>query len=63
MTVTASDISAAVDKSYSIQGTGGHDHTVTVTAANFNTLRETGSVSVTSIATAGHDHVVTITCA
>lgn len=65
ITVTASDVSAGVDKTYDITGAGGHAHMVTVTAANFATLQSNanGSVMVTSTSGAAHTHTVTIVCA
>ena len=65
ITVTASDVTAGVDKTYDISGTGGHTHMVTVTAANFATLQSNanGSVMVTSTTGNAHTHTVTIICA
>jgi hypothetical protein len=63
--VTASDIAGNADKTYDIQGSGDHTHSVTVTAANFATLQSNsnGSVMVTSTSTGGHTHSVTVLCA
>ena len=46
--VTMADVTAAADKTYDIQGSAGHTHSVTVTAADFATLTNTGSVTITS---------------
>ena len=59
--VTMADVTAAADKTYDIQGSAGHTHSVTVTAADFATLTNTGSVTITSTTAVGHSHAVTIT--
>ena len=61
LTVPGTDIQAAVEKIYDIMGTATHNHQVTVTAADFETLKGGGSVMITSTAT-DHTHVVTISC-
>ena len=63
MTVTAAEVSAAVTKTYSIQGSAGHAHQVTVTAAQFRALGLGGTVTVASTTGAGHTHSVTVRCA
>ena len=63
MTVSAADVTAGVDKTYQIQGTSQHPHAVVLTAAHFATLRQTGTVTVTSSTDAMHSHSVTVTCA
>lgn len=62
LTVSQADVSAGVDKTYSIQGGALHDHSVTITAAQFTTLQGNTSVTATSSVT-GHTHVVTVSCA
>lgn len=62
LTVSVADIQAGVDKSYSIAGTAGHDHTVTLTASHFTSLSQSTSVQVTSSLN-GHTHTVTVSCA
>jgi hypothetical protein len=62
LTVTNMDIAEGVDKTYSIQGVSGHNHEVTITAADFVTLAETGSLALTSTETFSHDHIVNVTC-
>jgi len=63
MTVPIADVTAAVDKTYQIQGTALHPHTVLLTAANFATLKMTGTVMVMSSLDAMHRHAITVTCA
>src|SRR5262245_5556894 len=48
LVVTAADIQAGVDKTYDIMGQASHTHLVTVTAAQFATLKEPGTVMSTS---------------
>jgi hypothetical protein len=63
ITVTAAEANAGVEKTYQIQGTSMHGHTVTVTAADFTMLRTAGTITVMSSMDAGHRHNVTVTCA
>jgi hypothetical protein len=62
MAVAAGDITAAAAMDYDITGTADHSHTVSLTAADMDTLAAGESVSVTSSSDAGHTHQVTITC-
>jgi hypothetical protein len=62
MSVTAADVMAAVDKTYDIQGSSAHSHTVAILAADFAGMTP-GTVRVVESSTdAGHSHEVTITC-
>ena len=65
MTVTAADVTAGVDKTYTITGSSAHAHSVTITAAQFAMLAASGSASVTAVSTSGdaHTHTVNVTCA
>ncbi|MEK8032148.1 hypothetical protein AACH06_15075 [Ideonella sp. DXS29W] len=63
LTIAEADLSATSDKTYSIQGSSGHDHTVTFTPAQLAALKSGRSVSVTSTTAAGHSHTVTASCA
>jgi len=63
LTVSAADVNAGVDKTYSIQGSGDHAHDVTVTAADFASLAADLQVSFLSTTASGHSHSVTVTCA
>ena len=62
ITVTAAEANAGVDKTYQIQGTSLHPHSVTITAAQFTMLRTAGTITVTSSTDAMHSHTVTVTC-
>lgn len=60
--VPAADVTAAVTKTYSIQGSSGHDHTITITKAQFVQLAGGASITVRSTSGAGHTHDVKVTC-
>lgn len=62
LTIPEADLSSATDKVYSIQGSAGHDHMVTLTAAQLAMLRAGQSVDATSTTASGHNHVVTARC-
>jgi len=63
LTIAEADLNSVTDKTYSIQGSAGHDHTVTLTAAQLASLKAGHSVAVTSTTTSAHMHVVTANCA
>jgi len=63
ITVSTSDVNAAVEKIYNITGSSGHSHSVTISAANFNTLKSNQQISVNSTSGNGHSHNVTVSCA
>lgn len=63
LTVSKADVTAGTEKTYNIQGSSPHPHTVTITATNFTTLKGNNSISVTSSADDGHTHSVTVSCA
>jgi len=61
--VSKEDIDASADKTYSIQGTSGHNHTIVVTAANFDTLKTAKTIQIESSRDSSHRHDVTVSCA
>ena len=63
LVVSAADVNAAVAKSYSIQGSCPHNHSLTISEANFSSLKTNNSISVTSSNDDGHSHPVTVSCA
>ncbi len=63
MTVPKADVMAGAEKTYNIQGSSGHPHTVVVTAAMFTMLQNNAMIMATSSNDAGHTHSITITCA
>ena len=62
LVVSKADVAAGVAKTYDIQGTSLHNHTVTITAAQFAMLAQDTSISTTS-SNDGHAHSITVTCA
>jgi len=62
LAVAAVDVQAGVEKTYMIQGTSGHDHSITLTAANFTTLGSGQGLDIVSTAGGGHTHIVTVFC-
>jgi hypothetical protein len=63
LTVSQADVEAGTLKTYNIQGTSAHAHSVTVSPGNFTTLRSGGTVPLTSTSGGGHTHGITIVCA
>jgi hypothetical protein len=62
MSVSRDDVMAGAEKTYQIQGSSGHPHTVVVTAAMFTMLQNNTAVMVRSSMDDLHDHQVTINC-
>ncbi|MBE7453039.1 MAG: hypothetical protein HS111_30440 [Kofleriaceae bacterium] len=62
LTVSAADVQAGTERTYDIQGSSIHGHSVTLTATHFAMLAQNQTVSVTSTSSGGHSHTVTITC-
>jgi len=63
LTVSNADVNAALEKSYTIDGSANHSHSVTLTAANFATLSTNQQVILNSTTGNGHTHSVTVSCA
>jgi hypothetical protein len=68
LTIAAADLDSTVDKTYDIQGSAAHTHSVTLTVANLQALKAGMTVTVISstspIGPAGaHEHSVAILCA
>lgn len=63
LTVSKSDIDNGTEKSYSIQGSSGHNHTIVVSAANFTVLKDSKSIVIESSRDSNHRHNVTVSCA
>lgn len=61
--VSKADVLAGSDKTYNIQGTSNHPHTVTITSSQFSTLQSNQSITVTSSSDDAHTHSVTVQCA
>lgn len=63
LAIPQADIVAGKAKKYSIKGTSSHDHTVSLTAADFASLKAKGTLTLTSQTGSGHTHSVTVSCA
>jgi hypothetical protein len=63
LVVSKADVAAGVEKTYSIQGASGHDHEVTLTAADFSQLQAGNMVTKQSSEGDLHTHEVTVSCA
>ncbi len=63
LSVSKEDVTAGTEKTYDIEGSADHPHSVTVSAANFTALQNNDSITVTSTSGAGHTHSVTVSCA
>ena len=63
MTVTAAEAKAAAGKTYNIMGGAPHDHTVMLTANDFQTLEKGATVyAQSSVQGDGHSHSITVIC-
>jgi hypothetical protein len=67
LVIATADLNSTVAKDYSIMGTATHDHTVTLTAADFAQLKLGNTVMVTSTMTDAvgiglHAHNLTVSC-
>ncbi|MDZ4694933.1 MAG: hypothetical protein SGI86_07250, partial [Deltaproteobacteria bacterium] len=59
LVIPIADVLAGESKTYSIQGSSLHDHTVTIGAGNMVKLRDEKSLTTTSSAGGGHTHSIT----
>jgi len=62
LVIAASDLNLTVDKTYDIQGSADHAHSVTFSAAQLAQLKAGTMVDVTSTQTNAHTHLVSVTC-
>lgn len=63
VTIDKADLESTTPKTYSIQGSASHDHSITLSPANLAALKAGQSVTVTSSNNFQHDHSVMVTCA
>jgi hypothetical protein len=63
LAIAAADLDSISDITYDIQGSAGHTHNVTFTAAQLAQLKAGGTVSVTTTMTLNHDHRISDRCA
>jgi len=57
--IPEADVASTLEKSYGATSSGGHVHTVRFTAADFETLRTAGQVTILSSSNSGHSHSFT----
>jgi hypothetical protein len=63
LVIPIADVLAGESKTYDIQGSGDHKHSVAIGASNMVRLRDEKSLSITSSSGGGHTHAVSISCA
>ena len=63
LTVSKEDVTSGVEKTYAIKGSASHEHSVTITAANFTSLKNNNIIQLDSTAGGRHMHGVTVSCA
>jgi len=64
LTVSISDVDQGAAKTYNIAGSSSHDHQVTISEANFTSLKNNNtSIQVTSTSGSGHTHSIQVSCA
>lgn len=56
LTIPAADLDSTTPKTYSVQGTSGHDHMVTLMPGQLAILKAGGIVNVTTTDGGGHNH-------
>jgi hypothetical protein len=56
------DLDSMTDKTYSIAGSAGHVHTITLNTTQLAQLKAGSMVTVTSTVTDAHSHDVTVSC-
>ncbi len=62
LVVSPDDIAAGVDKTYEVKGSAGHNHRVTVTAADFRAIAAGQPFRARTTAEGGHRHNVLVRC-
>lgn len=63
LTVSSQDVQSGTARTYSIQGSSGHNHDIMISANDFTSLQNNQSIEVTSTTDDGHTHAVVVTCA
>lgn len=63
LSIAAQDVDVATEMTYEIQGSAGHSHSVTISAAQFAALMAGESLTVLSTSASAHAHNVTLRCA
>jgi hypothetical protein len=62
LAIPAADLDSTTARTYDIQGSAGHSHSVTFTAAQLAQLKAGATVAVTSTFTIDHEHQVSERC-
>ncbi len=62
LVIPAADMTSSVTKTYSVQGTSGHNHQVTLSPGQIVQLRAGGMISVSTTFDAGHAHTMSGGC-
>ena len=63
LVVSRADVNAGAEKTYTIDGTAGHSHSITITTADFDKLKNNEPIEVTSTVSDSHDHIIIVSCA
>lgn len=63
LAIPRADLDATSARTYAIQGSANHAHSVTFTVAQLGDLKAGRSVTVTSTTDSAHSHAVTASCA
>ncbi|MCW5633027.1 MAG: hypothetical protein KIT17_06785 [Rubrivivax sp.] len=63
LTIPQADLDSPLSKTYNIQGTGNHNHTVTLAPSQLQAIKAKGAVMLSSSTDGGHAHTVTVNCA
>ena len=63
LVISKEDVFAAKRKTYDIQGTADHNHTLTVTSENFTAMKSRGLADIYSSTDNDHRHSVFVRCA
>lgn len=65
LTVSKDDVAEATEKTYQLSpgDVDNHTHNLTLTTAQFNTLKTNVSITALSTSGSGHTHSVTVSCA
>jgi hypothetical protein len=61
--VSKADVAAGATRTYDIQGTASHAHSVTVTPAMFTMLQGNTAITTVSTTDSNHSHPITVMCA
>ncbi len=62
LTVSKGDVSDGLEKSYSIQGSSTHLHTVIISSSDFESLKINNGIEIESSKSSSHAHLVFVSC-